>query len=239
MGFQEFFQAVKNAEFTFLGIKDWLLSLFFSATENPDVINIWQFIKNTYNTYLIISTIIVIALGAAVSLFGQKFCGIIKFCLFFFIGFIVGVQFLSPIIPESIPIKSWITGLVVATVVAVLYKYLYYLLLSVAVAYSVYRICFTGFFISVTKQLTAGKAMVSLIVALVCVVLVLILRKWIERLLTAFLGGYVIAAAFNYGIWRFTGLSFLVGREWLGLLIVGGVIAIGGFIVQVRQREVF
>ena len=186
-----------------------------------------------------VSSVIAITIAVAISFFGQKMAGVLKFCLFFVSGFITGVEFLSPLLPEAISIKSWIIGLVAAIIVAVLYKYLYYILLMISVGYSVYRICFTGFFISATAQYTAGKALVSLGVAAAAVILALIFHKWIERLLTAAFGGALTAFAFNYGIYRFTALSFLVGREWLGIVVVGGVVALIGFIYQVKRREVY
>ena len=239
MGLQEFFGAVKNADIAFTEIRNFVLSVTSSAAANPDFANIWQFIKNSYNTYLLVSSVIAITIAIAIGFFGQKMTGVLKFCLFFMTGFVTGVEFLFPLLPESISIKAWIIGLIAAIIVAVLYKYLYFVLLIISVGYSVYRICFTGFFIAATAQYTAGKALVSLGVAAAAVILALIFNKWIERLLTACLGGAIAAFAFNYGVYRFTALSFLVGREWLGIVVVAGVIALIGFFYQVKRREIY
>ena len=45
MGLQEFFNAVKNAEFAFTQIRDFVISVSSSAAANPDFANIWQFIE--------------------------------------------------------------------------------------------------------------------------------------------------------------------------------------------------
>ena len=237
MSFSEFFNAVKNAEFSFAGIGEWLTSIYYSITENPDIVSIWQFLTDAYNTYLIPLTLLFIAVGLVVAFYGQKITGIIKFLIFFVIGFSVGVHYLSPIIPDTVQIKSWIIGLVVAIVTAVLYKYLYYALIAVAVGYSVYLTCFAGFFIDATRIYTAGKATISLIVALVCVVIVLAFNKWAERALTATLGGYIVASSFSGGIFNLS--SLFPNNEYLGTLIVAVVIAVIGFIFQFKKREVY
>jgi hypothetical protein len=238
MSFLEFFNTLKNAEFTFGSIIDWILSIFRSVPLDPDNAYIWQFIKDSYNSYLLVSSIIAICLAVAIAFFGQKMTGILKFCFFFAVGFSVGVRYLAPIIPESINIKSWIIGLVVAVVVAVLYKYLYYLLLIAAVGYSVYRLAFTVF-MTQSPDFSFMRCAVCLSISAVFVIIALIFNKWLERLLTSFLGGYLVAVAFNYGIYRFTSLPFLDGIEWVGTLVIGAVIAIPAFIVQVKKREVY
>ena len=164
MTLAEFFGAVKEARFTFIEIKDFIVSLFQSVLNDDGVIDIWQFLHSAYSSYIIPISLVLISLAAAVAFYGRRISGIVKFILFFLIGFTVGVAYLSPIIPDNVNIPSWTIGLVVAVVMAVLYKYLYYVLLTVALTYSLYRIFYTGFFISLTAPYTAGKAMVSLLV---------------------------------------------------------------------------
>ena len=237
MSFSEFFNAVKNAEFSFVGIGEWLASIYYSITENPDIVSVWQFLTDTYNAYLIPLTLLFIVIGLTVAFYGQKITGIIKFWVFFVIGFSVGVHYLSPIIPDTVHIQSWIIGLVVAIVTAVLYKYLYYALIAAAVGYSVYLSCYAGFFISATSTYTAGKSTVSLVVALVCVAIVLAFNKWTDRILTAALGGYIVASSFSGGIYNLS--SLFPNSEYLGTLIVALVIAAIGFIFQFKKREVY
>ncbi len=181
MSFSDFFNAVKNAEFTFIGIRDWILSIYYSITADSDIVNIWQFLSGAFNTYIVIFSIVVISIALAIAFFGQKMTGIIKFCLFFILGFCIGARYLAPIIPDTVMIKSWIIGLVVAVVTAVLYKYLYYALLSVAVGYSVYRIFFTSYFLPFITPLTEGRIDVCIAIAVVFIIITLIFNKWVER----------------------------------------------------------
>jgi hypothetical protein len=235
----EFFGTVKEAGFTFTGIFEWIKSLFTSLTENAGVIDIWQFITNAYNSYIIPISLVLITVSLAIAFYGRRISGIIKFIFFFLIGFAVGVNFLSPVIPESIKLDSWIIGLIVAVVVAVLYKYLYYVLLVVAVGYSVYRISYTGFFITATAQYTAGKALVSLLIALALAVAAIIFNSWVERVITASLGGYLAATVFNAGIWNYTSLPFLAGIEWVGILVISATVGLLGLYFQIIHREVY
>ena len=239
MSFVEFFNTVKNAEFSFYGIRDWIVSIYESIVENPDIVNIWNVILDKFNTYLVPISIILVAFGLTICFYGQKITGIVKFILFFIIGFAIGVHFLFPIVPDTVGLKSWVIGLVVAIVAAVLYKYLYYALIAVAVGYSVYRICFTGFFIKATAEYTAGKGFISLLVAIGCVALVLAFNKWTERILTAFLGGYISTLALNRGILHFTSLPIFEGSEWVGILILTVALGVVGFAFQVKHRELY
>ena len=239
MSFVEFFNTVKSAEFSFYGIRDWIVSIYESIVENPDIVNIWNFITEKFNTYLVPISILLTLLGLVVCFYGQKITGIVKFIIFFIIGFAVGVHFLFPIIPDTVGLKSWVIGIVVAIVAAVLYKYLYYALISVAVGYSVYRICFTGFFIKATAEYTAGKGFISLLVALGCVAVVLAFNKWTERILTAFFGGYISALALNRGILHFTALPIFAGSEWVGILILTVALGADGFAFQIKHRELY
>ena len=239
MGFLDFLNAVKNAEFTFPGIWEWIKSIYNSVITESDFVGIWEFISDKYNSYLISASVIAVALGVIIAFVGERVAGFVKFSLFFVLGFSIGICYLSPVIPEGVEIKSWIVGLVVGIVAAVLYKYLYYVLLVSAVGYSVYYICYSGAYLVSLTGMVQGKMVPSIIVAVIGVVLVLILNKWIERILTAALGGYLVAVAFNYGIYDYTSFSFLLGIEWVGILVVAAVIAIAGFAVQVKNRDVY
>ena len=239
MSFADFWNILKEAQFTFTGIIEWVVALYHSVIENADIAPIWQYITTFFNTYLLPVCAVLSVLLLAVAFFGQKMSGVLKFTLFFIIGFFVGVRYLSPVIPENVFVPAWAVGAVVAIVIAVFYRFMFYILMTASVGYSVYRICYTGFSIKEATQYTAGKALVSLAVALVLVVIVLVFIKWAERLLTAFFGSWLAVIVFNKGVWSFTSLSFLVGRENTAVLVVSGVIALIGFIVQVKKRHVY
>ena len=76
----------------------------------------------------------------------------------------------------------------------------------------------------------------ALAIALVVVVILFLFRKFIEMLGTAALGGFIIAESIRM-LWDYTTLDFLKGIEWVGALAITVVIALIGFIVQVKTRE--
>ena len=97
-------------------------------------------------------------------------------------------------------------------------------------------VCFRGEILSALTSFTAGNYIYSLAVAAVFIVLVFILRKYVEMVGTAMLGGFGIACVVR-GFYDYTSLQPFVGIEWLGVLVVTLIFALVGFIVQIRTRS--
>ncbi len=180
-----------------------------------------------------------IALGISliVCFFGRKLFGLLRFLTFFVVGGAVGIYMLGPIILDVMPdIPVWVIGLVTGLVAAVLSKIVFYLAVAVATGYSVYIVCYTGIVPGIAS-LTEENWIVSAIVAVVALILVLILLKFIIILGTAALGGYGVATVVANNWWDYTELDMFADKPWLAVLIFAGVVALLGAIVQIRTRK--
>ena len=232
--FVEFFEKVSTASFGFAEIgamiNGFIANLFASEHFAP----LWEMLWGYIGFITPYIPFILLAFYAVVALFGKKLFSILRFLAFFVVGFALGVYFLSPLILGVLPaIPTWVIGLVVGIVAAVLSKLLYILTIALAAGYSVYLVCYTAL-IPFLETLTKGNWMISLGVAAVVILLMFLLLKYVEMLGTAVLGGFGIATVVR-GFYDFT--TLLPGMEWLAMLIVTAVIALLGFIVQFRMRE--
>ena len=235
--FAEFFTAVKEARFGFGEIWDYIVSLYYEMTVNPDISSIWNgFMSVIEPIYKTVMTLAVVGC-IIIAFFGKKLKGFLSFVFFFVIGFALGTHLLAPIIPEAVKIPGWLVGLVVALVSGVLYRFLYYILYVLTVGYGSYLLIFNGFYLSKEVTYTTGKAIVCLVVAAVVVAAALIFRKYIEMVGTAFLGGWLAAWVFANYIYAYTLLPVFAKVQWLGLLIPAVIIAAFGSVVQIKTRR--
>ena len=235
--FGEFFSAVKEARFGFREVWQWITDLYYSITVNSDIADVWDAIMRVLDPIYSIVPYVLIALCIAVAFFGKKMMPVIKFSAFFVLGFVLGVYYITPLLNDIIAIPPWVSGLVIAIVAAVLYRFLYFATYAVAVGYSVYILCYSGFYLAPEVEYTSGKALVSLVIALAAVVLAFILMKYVEIVGTSLLGGYLVAVVLRGLIYDYRELGFLESTPWLGALVITLVIAIPGFIVQLKTRR--
>ncbi len=236
MSFADFFNNLKEARFGFGVIRDAIVNLYYAITANPDIQPIWEGIMNVITPVFKIVIAVLIGLCLIGTFFGHRLMAVIKFAFFFIVGFVLGVHFLAPIIPV-VKIPAWIVGLVVALVSAVLYKFLYYVLFAGAIGYSSYILCYNFFFITPAPAYTPTRAIVCALVSVGVVILALVLRKYVEMLGTAVICAYMATMLFIWNFYNFTALSFLAGKEWIGVIVVAGVIGLLGLLSQFRVRK--
>lgn len=235
--FGEFFTCVKEARFTFDVIKDWLVSVFVSIKGNDDIALIWDNLMHwIYSARVLLVSILIVAC-LVVAFFGKKIIGVIKFCAFFVTGFAVGTHYLAPLLPSEIDIPSWIIGIVVALIAAVLYRFLYIILYCVTVGYGAYVFAYYGFFVKNDASFSGGRATACLVVALVLLVIALIFRKYIEMIVTAFLGSWCAVLLFRYHICKFEKLSLFSGHFWIAIMIPTIVLTAVSAVVQIKTRR--
>lgn len=227
--FLDFFKALKEAEFDFEALEEFIFDLYTAIMfNNSDMIKILSSIEGFMDTISAFIPYIVIVAMLVVALFGKKLLSILKFLTFFVVGFGLGVYFIPPLLEDIVNIPGWVSGLVVGILAAVLYRFVYIVLYSVAVCYSVY----------ILVEISLGQPIVSLVVALVALILAFILKKYIEMLGTAMIAGYVIAITVSTSIYDYTTeLNFLDGIEWVGILVVTLIVAIPGFLFQFKTRK--
>lgn len=236
--FFDFFAAVKEARFGFSEIWQAVVELYYSITQNSDISSIWTALMNFLEPFMIFVPYIIIALMIVVSFFGKKIIAVLKFTTFFVVGFALGVYFIPPLLVDVITIPGWISGLVIGILAAVLYRFIYITSFAVSCAYSVYLLCYGAFFLDGTlAEYSLDKSLVSLVVAVLVTVVAFFIRKYVEMIGTALLGGYLCALTVRNLIFDYRTLEFLDGIGWVMTLAIVLVIAIPGAIFQIKKRK--
>ena len=175
-----------------------------------------------------------IAICLFVGLFGRRFSGLVRVSLLFAIGFVASVYWLCPIVANVAPqIPGYYIGLAAGLFAAVMSNLIYNGVYIGAIGFDVYNICFNAMMFESITALTKGNLPVSIGVASVAVILALVIRKYLEMLITAAAGGigiaFCISKLYNY--------AEMMGMEAkMAMLVVGAVLTLPMFIYQYRHR---
>ena len=126
---------------------------------------------------------------------GRKLMPQAKFIAFFGVAFIFGVGYVSPLLfGAATGIVPPIVGGLLGIIAAFLSKPLYIILYIVAFAYSSYMIFMGGQLLPESiVSFTKDNMVMALVPVCITVVLVVLLRKPIEKIGTALLGGYLFS----------------------------------------------
>ena len=236
-GFADFFNCIKEAEFGFKAIWDFIASIYYAITANPDISVIWNGMMSAIQPVRSIVMTSLVIFSVFIALFGKKMIGFLKFLFFFVVGFALGTHFIAALIPPEVVIPAWTVGLVIGVVAGVLYKFLYLVLYSVTVGYGAYIIIYNGFFLSQEPSYSASKAVVCLVGAVIILVLLLVLKKFVEMIGTAALGGWLATAIFAGQIYDFTAWGLFGGARFVAILVPTLIIALLGAWVQIKTRR--
>lgn len=237
--FADFFASVKEAKFGFDVIWEFIVSLYYEITANPDISVIWNGLMNGMEPARSIIMTVLVILSVVVALFGKKMIGFLKFLFFFIVGFALGTHLLAPLLPPEFTIPAWIIGLIIAIVAGVLYRFLYIALYSVTVGYGAYILFYNGFYLSEAPTFTVGKALLCLALAAVVLVIAFVFKKFIEMIGTAALGGWLASSLFATEIYDFTKWSIFGNAQWVGILVPTMIIGILGAFIQIKTRRIY
>ena len=153
------------------------------------------------------------------------------------IGFVASVYWVAPIITQVIPsIPAIGIGIAVGIFAAVLSRMIYNFVYVGCIGFDVYNICLNALFIVELTSLTKGNVGVSLVVAIVAVIIALLLRKYLEMLITAGLGAFGIAY-FMKEIVDYTASINLDSMTTVAIVAV--IVAIPCFIYQFYNRVIY
>lgn len=235
--FYEFLKCIAEARFSFEYIWDSIVSFYYSVIEGEAFSAIWNKLVLWLSPVESLLPVILMVIGALVCVFGKKINAVIKFIGLFIIGFAFGIGLLAGVLPASIPIPAWVIGIAVGLVAAVLYKFIYIILYSATILYSVYRLCYYGFYLDEAPEFSAGKALTSLAVAAVVLVLAIILIKYVEMFLSSALGSWLLVATFSHHYIDLGAIPSFGAYSWILELSVFGVLTIVGFVVQFKTRR--
>lgn len=228
----DFFFRLITADFSFAEIGEsfnWLMS---DIAASPHISDWWGAIMSSIADFEMLIPIVLLALGALILFAGKRLFLFLRCLAFFIAGFVFGVWFVSPYVLMAIPtMPTWFVGLVIGIVAAVLSRILYVLLYAIVPTYLLYML-FSGS----TIPAFDGMYYLGGIIALIGVISIFLLRKYIEMLGTAVLGGYIIAVVVR-GLYDYTVWSIFGGNAWLGMLIFAAILTPIGFFVQFKTRK--
>ena len=213
----------------FAAVKDFFIGVFQSSY----IQQLWQAFKGGLDHIDRLLPLVLFALFAVIAFFGKRIYPVLRFLVFFVLGFGLGIYLLAPLMLGVLPnMPPWIIGLAAGIVLSVLSKFLYFVVLTAAVGYVAYVACFSGTGVDVLKGNTVG----AIVAAAILVVVVFAFLKYFEMLLTSCLGGYGIAAVVR-SLFDYTSFKVFEGKEWMIILGVTLLFAIPAFIVQIKTRK--
>ncbi len=179
----------------------------------------------------------VIAICLIVGLFGRRLINVIRFVLLFAIGFVASVYWVAPLLQTFIPdIPALGVGIAVGVLAAAMSRMIYNVVYIGCIGFDVYNICFNAIFLVELTSMTQGNLPLSIGIAAVAVVIALLLRKYLEMLITAAIGGIGIAV-FAQHLFDYT-LSFNMDPATTAI-IFGVVLALPMFIYQYYNRVIY
>ena len=228
----QFFNEVLAGQLGCKGIVDFLKNLFeLNVKGNGEIMGLWDSIIGAVASVL---PIVLIALGALELFFGKKLLGLQKFVFSAALGYVLGIVVLTPAVSKIFELPAMVCGIACAVVAAVLFKFIYAVLLFGGVGIFGYALFFANGLIPMVLP-TEGNQVLSFAGAGILIFLVLIFRKNIERLGTAYLGAFLIIDNVIKNYYDFT--TLLAGYEDLFRTAAIIVVALLGFLFQYKRRR--
>lgn len=180
---------------------------------------------------------IVMALCLVIGLFGRRLSGFIRVALLFSIGFVSSVYWVAPLIQQFIPeIPALGVGIAVGIFAAVMSRMIYDLVYIGCIGVDVFNICFNALFFIEITSLTQGNHVASIGAAVGVTVIALLVRKYLEMIITAAAGGIGIAFFAN----ELFGYAANFGMDTMTTVILAGVLlAVPMFIYQYYNRVIY
>ena len=236
MAFLDFVEVLKTCRYGFAEITgivaDFYNKLCLDAHITEITDGIWSYLSNAKAAL----PFVLLAVYLFIALAGKRAFAVIRFVWFFILGFFLGVYSLSPIMLDVMPeLPPWVIGIVTGIVAAVLAKFIYYVVIAVATAYSAYVVCYCGM-IPWAGDFIKENWIVGLAAALVCAVALFFVLKYVEMAGTSMLGAYGVVTVVR-GWWDFTAYPGLLGKEWIVILCATLVLAVCAFIFQFKTRK--
>ena len=180
---------------------------------------------------------LVMALCLVIGLFGRRLADVIRVVLLFAIGFVASVYWLAPLIQQFVPeIPALAVGLVVGLLCAVLSRMIYNFVYVGCIGFDTYNISYGALFLAPLTALTKGNLPLCIALALIAVIITLLVRKHIEMIITAALGGIGVAF-FVKSLFDYT--TLVPFDPNLSMVVLGLVLALPMFVYQYRNRYIY
>ena len=181
--------------------------------------------------------IAIITICFIIGLFGRRLSGLIRVCLLFAVGFVASVHWLAPIVVKIVPgVPAILVGIAVGIFAAVMSRMIYDFVYIGCIGFDTYNICFNALFLVEITAMTKGNIPLCVGIAAVAVVLALLIRKYLEMLLTAGVAGIGIA----YYLKQLVDYTVHVNLQPnTTVIILGAILAVPLFIYQYYHRVIY
>ena len=222
----QLFQSLINGSCDFNGLKDYLWTLYLNY-------DIPGKLTSTIVSFGMPGYIAMIAVGLIYLLYGKKFFTLGKFVLCAGGGFFLGAYIISPIVNTMFPLNYLICGAIFALLCGVLCKFVYNVMLYASVAILTYVVLFSNGVVPFVIP-TQGNMIFSLVGVAFVILIMVLLRKNIDRIVTSVVGATLITFGVKF-IYDFT--VFVPGYETLMKGSIIAFLAILGFAFQYVRRK--
>lgn len=166
--------------------------------------------------------------------FGKRWFGYFRSLAFFAAGFVGGYVVLAPYVQTYIPaIDKLVIGASIGVLLAVLSKFIYNAVYVGAIGGAAFLVCYKAYFFEQLESLTKGNVLVSVAVAVAVAAIALLVRKYVEMLGTAVVGGIGFAFVLNE---VFVYTTFVTVHPHLTATICGGILAVVMAVYQYVHR---
>ncbi|HLE13231.1 MAG TPA: hypothetical protein VI776_00675 [Anaerolineales bacterium] len=195
------------------------------------------------------ATLLALLFAAVVAFAGYRFFLFLLPVWGFFFGFMLGAQTLQALFGTGFlaDVTSWVFGLVVGLVFAVL-SYLFYIVAVAVIAGSLGYALGVGLMGAIGFDFGLISWLVGIVLAVVVAgaTILLNIQKWVIIAATAILGSAALVGTMMFGLGVYSQLQVLVqnpvrvalqNSPWWTLLFLG--LAIAGFLVQYRTSRAY
>lgn len=214
-----------------------ITSIFDSVLNEASIAPFVGMFKEFYNSFEPAISIALAVICLIVGFFGRRLSGIVRVVLLFTVGFVASVYWLVPLIADSLPaVPGYAVGIACGIFIAVMSRFIYDAVYVGAIAFDVYNICFNALFFVELTSLTKGNLQLCLGITFAVVFIALLVRKYLEMIITA-VGGGIGVAFFVERVFSYSGMMGM--DSMTAMLVVGGVLAVPMFIYQYYNRVIY
>lgn len=226
-----------HGDVTFKQVGEIISSMFSELLGHENFADIGAVISSLTEKLALPTFAVLAVLSLIFALRGRKLMPHAKFIGFFFVGFIFGAAYVEPLLfgASTAVILPPIVGGVIGFVAALLSKPLYLVLYIVSFAYSSYMIFMGGQLLPESiVGFTRDNMIIALFAVCITVVLVFLLRKPIEIIGTAVLGGYLFSLCIDKILYAAFGIERIAAVSIILMVIV----AVFGAYRQFKDKKV-
>ncbi len=201
---------------------------------NADVAAAWEDLWASIAPYEAYIPLVLIVLGAVTLFMGRRFFGAFKFIACFAVGYVLGAVVVAPMVATVLPTDASVVGIAVGVVFGVLSQVIYIVAIGGGSGLLTYMFVSEAA-IAELGQLDDDGMLICIAISVAVAFIAFVVLKYFEMGVTAIVGAYLVSLGIVSGVFDFTLL--FPGSEMLVEIAVIAILAVIGFIVQVKTRK--